>query len=517
MDPLPRRRRGAGALSKGPIAVGALLLAAGAAAVGVPDPVASPGEPATASAEPPMIGGPHPLVGYGADALRSCAPEDGGDWNVSVQTVTAASDLYPDQNPPSGTLQGLLAGDLPLDADLVVVVFRTGGLAAGNLPFRNMTRRSCLVIAGHTAPETYWVAGGAPFTGRPFSDIVYRGIGHIPDRRIDGGIRKASVVMLQCAQDSHLDQLSVAFGNNDMLSTVSGCARRVTVARSVCGPSAGGTAGRCGGMFGKAEHECGEQSWAWILGFENMRRNPLIGCGTRAPVNVTNVVTFNATDAGRVQTADVKINFRGILSLAGPLTRCHRDRAITWFEQLGPEARSEIFMEGVRSVGAPGCPWTATEAAWNGPHTVFHYSVSERPVAFETHGVAVPHPDPDHAVDPVPLDGLEDAVLGNVGANFRLACDGRLVRRPNALDRESIRRVRARDFADRPWESLSHYESVHGTVTFPEGVPCPDGNANGIPDEAERWLTGSTTGIRNVGELNPATGRPWILDYLGGR
>lgn len=467
--------------------------------------------------EPPMIAGPHPLVGYGAEALRACAPPGGGDWRVSVLRVTAASDRYPDQNPPPGTLQGLLAGELPLDADLVVVVFDTGGLAAGNLPLRSLSRRSCLVIAGHTAPETYWVAGGALFTGEPFSDIVYRGMGHIPDRRIDGGIRKANFVALQCAQDSHLDQLSVAFGDNDMLSTASGCARRVTVARSVCGPSAGGTRGRCGGMFGKVEHQCGEQSWAWILGFENVRRNPLVGCGTRAPVNVTNVVTFNATDAGRVQTAGVKINFRGILSLGGPLTGCNRDRAITWFEQLGPDARSEVYLDGVRSVAAPGCPWTSTEARWEGRHTVFHYSVSERPVPFASHGVAAPHPDPDHAVTPLPLDRLEDGVLRNVGANFRLACDGQLVHRPNALDRESLRRVRARQFAAHPWESLTHYESAHGRLDFPTGVPCPDGNANGIPDEAERWLSGSATGIDDVGQLNPATGRPWILDYLGGR
>ena len=495
----------------------AFVFVAGTAATSHSHPASSGGEEERVIPDRPMIGGPHPLVGYGADALRSCAPPGGGAWRVAVLKVTAASDLYPDQNPPSGTLQGVLAGDLPMDADLVVVVFETGGFAAGTLPFRNLARRSCLVIAGHTAPETYWVSGGAPFTGAPFSDIVYRGIGHIPDRRIDGGIRKASIVMLQCAQDSHIDQISVAFGNNDMLSTVSGCARRVTVARSVCGPSAGGRAGRCGGLFGKTEHECGEQSWAWVLGFENMRRNPLVGCGTRAPVNVTNVVTFNATDAGRVQTADVRINFRSILSLGGPLTGCERDRAITWFEQLGPEARSEIYLDGVRSVAAPGCPWRATEAMWEGPHTVFHYSVSERPVAFETHGVASPHPGPALPAQPVPLDDLEEAVLRNVGANFRLECDGRLVHRPNALDRVSFRRVRSRDFADRPWESLSHYESVHGTVDFPEGVPCQDGNANGIPDAAERWLSGSATGIGNVGALNPDTGRPWILDYLGGR
>ena len=273
-----------------------------------PDPPADgPNPPPPADA--PLIGGPYPLVGYGADALRSCSPPDGGDWNVSVVKVTAASDLYPDQNPPEGTLQGVLAGPLSRDADLVVVVFETGGFSAGNLPLRNLSRRSCIVIAGQTAPETYWVAGGASFTGDPFSDVVYRGIGHIPDRRIDGGTRKANVVVLQCAEDSHLDQLTVAFGSNDMVSTASGCARRVTVARSVCGPSAGGSAGRCGGMFGRVQHECGEQTWAFILGFENMRRNPLIGCGTRAPVNVTNVVTFNATDAGRVQTAGVKIRF----------------------------------------------------------------------------------------------------------------------------------------------------------------------------------------------------------------
>ena len=473
--------------------------------------------PGGQDAPAPLIGGPHALVGHGADALRSCAPAGGGAWDISVVKVTAASDLYPDQSPPEGTLQGRLAEPLSADADLVVFVFETGGFAAGNLPLRQLARRSCIVIAGHTAPETYWVSGGAGFTGDPFSDIVYRGIGHIPDRRIDGGIRRSSVVMLQCAEDSHLDQLTVAFANNDMLSTVSGCGRRVTVARSVCGPSAGGAAGRCGGMFGKPYHECGEHTWAWVLGFENMRRNPLIGCGTRAPINVTNVVTFNATDAGRIQVPGVKVNFRSILSIGGPLTGCDPDRAITWFEQIARGPNTEVFLEDVRSVPAPGCPWRTVETLWGGSHTVFHYSVSQKPARFEDHGVGTPHPDPDGAVAPVPLDDLEEAVLGAAGANFRLQCDGRLVHRPNALDRESFRRVRAREFATRPWESQVHYESVYGRIDFPTGRPCADGNDNGIPDEAEAWLTGSPSGIQDVGAINPGTGRPWMLDYLGGR
>lgn len=464
-----------------------------------------------------MIGGPHPLVGYGADALRKCAPPGGGAWNVEIVRVTETTLLYPDQNPPPGTLQDVIARGLPSGPDLVVVVFDTGGLSAGSVPLRGLQRRSCFVIAGHTAPETYWVIGSAGFAGAPYRDIVYRGVGHIPDRRINGGAFGANMVPIQCVEDFHADQLTVAFAENDMLSTASGCGRRVTIARSVCGPSAGGTAGRCGGLFGGSEEACGEQTWAYILGFENMRRNPLIGCGTRAPLEVTNVIAFNATDAGRIQVPGVSINFRSILSVGGPITGCEPDRAIVWFEQAGRRPSTSIYLENVRSVPPPGCSWQPVEALWEGDHTVFHYSISRRPAPFEDHGVAQPHPGPERPVEALPLARLEAELLDNVGANFRLGCDGRMTHQPNALDRIAFRRVRERDFAPEPWENLAQYEAAYGRLEFPEGVPCPDRNDNGIPDEAEVWLSGSATGISNVGALNPATGRPWILDYLGGR
>ena len=474
--------------------------------------------PARTGQDPaPMIGGPHPLFGYGGEALRACAPEGGGAWSVEVVKVTEASLLYPDQDPPPGTLQEVVTDGLPVGPDLVVVVFETGGLAAGSIPVRSLRRRSCIVFAGHTAPETYWIMGSASFTGAPYADIVYRGLGHIGDRRINGGAYGANLVQFQCVTDLHADQLTVAFAENDMLSTSSGCGRNVTIARSICGPSAGGTVGRCGGLFGKPEHSCGEQTWAYVLGFENMRRNPIIGCGTRAPLNITNVVTFNSTDAGRIQVSDVKVNFRGILSIGGPVTGCDRDRAITWFDQSGREPSTAVYLESVRSEPAPGCAWSAVEALWGQEHTVFHRSVEGTPATMDRNGITRPHPDPRLAVAPLPLADVEEGVLLNAGANFRLECDGRLTRRVNALDAVSIRRVRARDFAPTPWVNIAEYESRYGPLEFPKGTPCSDANDNGIPDRAEAALAGSATAIADVGELNPATGRPWILDYLGGR
>jgi len=144
------------------------------------DPLPNPVTP-----DPRMGKGYFPFVGFGADALRACAPEDGGDWDVQVLVVDdARSDIL--DGP--GTKNAVLAeADSDVDVDLVVLVYTTGGhnRGRGGGAWRNLARRSCIYDAGHTAPTTYYQANSEHVRGGGFSNLVIRGLGFLPTQSQD--------------------------------------------------------------------------------------------------------------------------------------------------------------------------------------------------------------------------------------------------------------------------------------------------------------------------------------------
>lgn len=468
------------------------MIDAGGSVVLPPNP--DPGDSIPPVGDPRMIQGRFPLVGWGWGALQACAPEGGGDWDVLIVPVRPGESLGPN--------------DLPEDRDLVVVVFPEGG-RGGSINFRNAARHDCVVIAGQTAPEAFWFTN-AVFDNRDrdqvWSDVVTQGLGFI-----GSGSSAARVV---CGTRVHFSGLTLAFAADDAIGfTSEGCGDHNTFTRSVVGP----TLTRGGGFFDGAGDQlvpCAHLSYTDVLVFEAVRRGPLLSCGAQ----VTNVVAYNLTDAARLQRPRIAVNIESYRVIGGPITGCDWDRAIVHWEQLVPRDESmSVYLDEVRSVPAPGCLWSRVEDLWGAVHTVFHFSVGQDPVPFDGHGAATPHPRPRFYTQPAGQDALESHVLPLVGANWGLSCDGEWVRRENELDAVTLRRVAAREFTPTQGQTQAEWEAEHGPLTFPTGTPCPDTNGNGIPDGAETWLAGARDAIDEVGAINPRTGRPWILDYLGGR
>src|SRR5690606_968721 len=76
------------------------------------------------------------------------------------------------------------------------------------------------------------------------------------------------------------------------------------------------------------------------------------------------------------------------------------------------------------------------------------------------------------------------SVLTDSGANARLGCDGAWIANQDAVDRRLVADVVAGTGPrKRPVADISE---VGGSPPVEPGVPCPDGDSDGMPDEWER-------------------------------
>ncbi len=121
---------------------------------------------------------------------------------------------------------------------------------------------------------------------------------------------------------------------------------------------------------------------------------------------------------------------------------------------------------------------------------------------------------------PVPIavhsaQGALSSVLGNVGANARLDCEGRWVSNADAVDRDLIRDVKARKGPSVDEEN-DHPDDYGGYPVLASGTACTDSDQDGMPDAFEaRYGFSSTDAADNRLDAD-GDGYTNLEEYLNG-
>lgn len=222
-------------------------------------------------------------------------------------------------------------------------------------------------------------------------------------------------------------------------------------------------------------------------------RHPLIKAKTSRFVNnlVYNWALY-ATQIGGGAAVDVISN----VYKAGPMHAGRREVSVYPWTANPTVASGDPSIHLAGNVGPnhadPSADGWARMVAW-----IPHEGGPERPGGANVPDAARIRRAEPLASPPVPITttaagpGLERLVLAEVGASRRLDCDGRLVDARDALDRRLVEEVRRgagpRDAGDRCRgdRCLPQGETTapeHGFPVLAAGIPCPDGDRDGMPD-----------------------------------
>jgi len=207
----------------------------------------------------------------------------------------------------------------------------------------------------------------------------------------------------------------------------------------------------------------------------NSHRNPGIGS---LKTQVINNVIYNWSPRAGETWRDIDVDWISNVFKPGPMSTTQRLLVHVAFpvnEPFNPWPAPSLYVNG--NIAPPRFPDPGMD---NWPMYLIHYLGIPLPENFRRY-----EPLPFTAV-PVEILSAGDAyisVLGDVGANARLGCDGSWIPNQDAVDQRLIRDVREGTGPEsRP---ISDPAEVGGLPEIDPGVACPDADHDGMPDEWE--------------------------------
>ncbi len=427
--------------------------------------------------------------GYGATTLSSCDRS-----NLRVFPVTNLDDSG------SGSFRQALADvEAAPDGHLKVMVFRVAGYI--DLSSKIQFRGNCLYIAGQTSP-----GDGVTIRGRGIEfrfdvyDIVIRylrfRLGADPSEITPILVRNGSNYLLDHNSFSWATGIMVRFTSTYV--TGSGPINQITVQRSLFGESfATHPTGLHFGGMPKVDSAGVEAGWRRLTHYSahhNLfasvhHRNPNL----KAPYGeaINNVVHNWSLDAGQTGR-EVIADFANNYFQKGPMSKgSYYPIGIDMTNILDdPFYTPSIYAKGNLSFGGGQHSDQNTDPSadnWTGPGRVVGWYLQ----------------DPDN--DPIPeyqrdrrIDGLTyaaqypvtietalsafNSVLGDVGANKRLDCEGNWVPMADPIDLRLIGEVEAGTGVS---STPSDENALGGYPALQSGTPCQDSDGDGMPDAWE--------------------------------
>jgi pectate lyase len=439
-----------------------------------------------ATAAPPPSGGLIPAFpgaeGWGATALNDCR-----DLPLVVHKVTNTN------NSGAGSLRDVLENQVH-GGRFDVVVFTTGGTISLNSTI--VTNTSCLYVAGQTAPGDGIMIRSAGsdisqllrvVTSDFRGDIVVRFLRFrhgFPSGESGGGL---GAIGTGGGHDIIFDHISASWAGGsghiqinrtgDMRPTV-----RTSMQNSI---AAEGIYNR--GMQYNATYGAGfyEHSFHRNLIATMGQRTPTAQAGdaqvsTQRGVEVVNNVLYNVvnrwTEGKRTHVMDYVKNYIDY----GPHRNWERRRGGRWWYANANEPGS-LYVDGNEIVNGnfTGTDWTW----WRDENGVLLPDNLRRFTRLAT----APFP-----ITEMTATNARQWVLDNVGASRRLDCAGNWVWNRDEVDERIVRYVRDRRGPESAFQSS--VEELHGgwpqTV---QGTPCPDTDADGLPDAWEERFFGCAT------------------------
>jgi pectate lyase len=420
--------------------------------------------------------------GWGATALNDCR-----DLPLVVHKVTNTN------NSGAGSLRDVLENQVH-GGRFDVVVFTTGGTISLNSTI--VTNTSCLYVAGQTAPGDGIMIRSAGsdisqllrvVTSDFRGDIVVRFLRFrhgFPSGESGGGL---GAIGTGGGHDIIFDHISASWAGGsghiqinrtgDMRPTV-----RTSMQNSI---AAEGIYNR--GMQYNATYGAGfyEHSFHRNLIATMGQRTPTAQAGdaqvsTQRGVEVVNNVLYNVvnrwTEGKRTHVMDYVKNYIDY----GPHRNWERRRGGRWWYANANEPGS-LYVDGNEIVNGnfTGTDWTW----WRDENGVLLPDNLRRFTRLAT----APFP-----ITEMTATNARQWVLDNVGASRRLDCAGNWVWNRDEVDERIVRYVRDRRGPESAFQSS--VEELHGgwpqTV---QGTPCPDTDADGLPDAWEERFFGCAT------------------------
>jgi hypothetical protein len=420
--------------------------------------------------------------GWGATALTRCRSRP-----MRVLTVTNTRSTGP------GSLDAAL--NSISDDRFNFILFRTGGRIV-TPPGENLRLRSgCVYIAGQTAP-----GGGIAIEGRGAA-FWFRGPVEITDvvmryLRFRGrsGLTSDNLIIAR-GERIVLDHLSLSWADNYVLALLrygerdwSGPIRDVSLQNSIVAEA---FAAHPTGLH-IASNEV--LRFAPTIGLTNLslHRNLMANNSHRNPnTGADNILLANNVIYNWNQGA-LQMQLRGLADFvnnygkAGPMTHPRYRYLVN--PNCDPAANAVDFSiyaagnVGPMSADADGDNWTGStrqvacyyDTAGEPGHEVPSRWRRDTPQPW----ASIPFP-----VRLLPAPTAFDAVLNDVGANASLACDGSWRPASDPVDRRIIREARTGTGpADPPVDETA----LGGYPDYSSGVPCPDDDQDGLPNDWEQ-------------------------------
>jgi pectate lyase len=442
--------------------------------------------------------------GWGAQAWQACDRA-----RTRVVAVTNLADAG------EGSLRAALT-----DAGPRVVVFKVAGVVALQSPIdiRGDRDNSCLHVAGQTAPGSGITIGGFPLRLQSdVHDVIIRylrfrtnGQGNLD---IDGG------------HDIILDHSSFSWTTDDSIdiwrsnTRRGGPIRNVTVQRSVHSEiyAVHSTAMNIGG-----EHALGYEKQVENISIHHnlfghdSHRNPNL---STLATSVVNNVMYNWKYKSSISKMGAVVDFVGNYFKPGPMTTeaGHEIVHESTDELLRPYPdRASIYVAGNARV-----PDFTDETADNWPLLWDEYL--RRPVAATFKRAPWgPLPPAPHPITVDSASAAYDSIVlqGDVGSSARLNCQGGWVINRDRVDA----RVLADTVGGTQWFGFRTLDRKHrppadlaeagGYPPVDAGIPCADGDDDGIPDE---WEVGhGLDPTRNDAAIQGADGYTGVERYVNG-
>ncbi|MGI9626245.1 MAG: Ig-like domain-containing protein [Longimicrobiales bacterium] len=402
--------------------------------------------------------------GYGAKATVAC-----DRTNVQVLKVTNTN------GSGAGSFKDAL--DKNDRRRMTVVVFETGGTIRGG--FR--VNYGCLYIAGQTAPgdgiqiHNHGSTALSLHRTSNVKDIVIR---HLKLRSGKGTPGKADVMSVFGGRDIILDHLSAQFGNDEVLSITPPAARnavgvqRLTLQRSMIAvglvPHTRGSlmiVPKNDPSMPLEELSIHHNLWAHSGG-----RNPSYRGVSR--VEHINNVAYNWKGNVGMVDGGAEVDYVKNYFKAGPWSKPDR---IMGHDTLGAPAK-------VYATGNVADPFQMSASA--NQKKLFNYRAKWTPLPSNTF-VSGRRARPAIRVQEQSASAAYRSVIGNVGANGQITCDGSWRQKSDPLDRRILDHVKNRRGPGGD-SGMDHPNDFVGVPHLAKGKACRDRDNDGMPDDFEK-------------------------------
>jgi pectate lyase len=439
--------------------------------------------------------------GYGALALSECDRSD--------PEVLFVTNLNGDG---AGSLRDALSRADP--TRLSVVVFRTGGtiVTGGMIRIEN----SCLYIAGQTAPGGGIQIRRPEAQGQTVFEFARNGRAHnvvmryLRIRSGKGEPGKGDNITILGGHDIILDHLSLQWANDEAIgiqTLSSGVGiRDVTLQRMMItetlAPHNVGVL--VGGNPNDDNPALFQLDMHHNLFAHQGHRNPRVG--HHKGIKVINNVVYNSGNRVGRTVYDAEVDFIGNYFRKGPSPVAH----VLQHEDVNePHLLPSVYIAG-------------NIADWK------QVDDNRDLIRYDNLSPNYPNePLPDEAFrsgpiasGPVPIsvqsaDAAYTSVLGDVGANARLDCEGRWVSNADRVDQELIAHVKNRT-GPASRSEMEHQDQYGGYPVLSAGTACADTDEDGMPDAFETRY-GLDPRLSQDNRLDPdGDGYTNLEEYLNG-